>query len=421
MRDRGRPHPHLDLRQARPAGDRARNPPTGRPARPSRSHPPRGPATTGSATSSRRSTRRGNATRYTYDQLGRMVTQDEPATTNDDPRGQSLHLHPHRRGTVGDRPDGWSGRVDLRRPRPAGHHHRGGAQPGSRTTYTTTMVYDDAGQLVRSRRRPRVPSPANVLRLARPADPRDRPDRGVGAVRLRPEPAARSGRPTTSAGPPRPSTTCSADAVASEQAAGRTGHSSSPSVTTTTRPATWCRRPTRLGPPPPTPTTRRTNSCGRWSRSPPPPRSPRRSGTTRPGNRTRHTDGRGNTSCTPTTRLGLPESVIEPATTTHPNAADRTWTVGYDAGAYPAKITAPGGVTRAAHLRRGRAAGAGDRRGRVGRHQHPHAGLRPARPAHLGRARRAGRTPTPTTTAATCGPPRGPGGSADYVYDGDGN
>ncbi|MEJ3742645.1 RHS repeat-associated core domain-containing protein [Actinomycetes bacterium KLBMP 9797] len=65
------------------------------------------------------------------------------------------------------------------------------------------------------------------------------------------------------------------------------------------------------------------------------------------GNRTRYTDGRGNVTRYSYNTLGLPESVVEPSTAAHPAAADRTWTVGYDADAQPVRLTAPGNVVRA--------------------------------------------------------------------------
>ncbi|MBG0825910.1 DNRLRE domain-containing protein [Planomonospora sp. ID91781] len=64
------------------------------------------------------------------------------------------------------------------------------------------------------------------------------------------------------------------------------------------------------------------------------------------GNRTRFTDGRGNATVYTTNTLSLPESVIEPATAAHPAAADRTWTITYNAAGDPVKETAPGGVVR---------------------------------------------------------------------------
>ncbi|SDI48314.1 intein N-terminal splicing region/RHS repeat-associated core domain-containing protein [Actinokineospora alba] len=64
------------------------------------------------------------------------------------------------------------------------------------------------------------------------------------------------------------------------------------------------------------------------------------------GRRTRVTDGRGNNTLYTFNSLGLPESVIEPATAAHPNTADRTWTAAYDAAGRSVKLTAPGGISR---------------------------------------------------------------------------
>jgi RHS repeat-associated protein len=64
------------------------------------------------------------------------------------------------------------------------------------------------------------------------------------------------------------------------------------------------------------------------------------------GNRTRYTDGRGNATVYTYNTLGLPESVIEPSTPAHPGLADRTWTVSYDAAGQPVRVASPGGVTR---------------------------------------------------------------------------
>jgi RHS repeat-associated protein len=62
------------------------------------------------------------------------------------------------------------------------------------------------------------------------------------------------------------------------------------------------------------------------------------------GNRTRYTDGRGNSTITTYNSLGLPESTIDPSTAAHPNAADRTWTTGYDENGNAVQLSAPGGV-----------------------------------------------------------------------------
>lgn len=64
------------------------------------------------------------------------------------------------------------------------------------------------------------------------------------------------------------------------------------------------------------------------------------------GNRTRYTDGRGNSTTYTLNSLGLPEKVIEPSTATHPVEADRTWTASYDAAGNPINLLSPGGVQR---------------------------------------------------------------------------
>ena len=64
------------------------------------------------------------------------------------------------------------------------------------------------------------------------------------------------------------------------------------------------------------------------------------------GHQTRYTDGRQAVTITTYNSLGLPESQIEPATATQPAAADRTFTTGYDANGNPNRQSEPGGVLR---------------------------------------------------------------------------
>ncbi|HEX8347167.1 MAG TPA: RHS repeat-associated core domain-containing protein [Actinoplanes sp.] len=64
------------------------------------------------------------------------------------------------------------------------------------------------------------------------------------------------------------------------------------------------------------------------------------------GNRTRYTDGRKNSTYFGVNSLGRPETVIEPPTTAHPGLADRTWVVDYDLNGNARQLLAPGGVTR---------------------------------------------------------------------------
>ncbi|HTJ34948.1 MAG TPA: LamG-like jellyroll fold domain-containing protein [Dactylosporangium sp.] len=63
------------------------------------------------------------------------------------------------------------------------------------------------------------------------------------------------------------------------------------------------------------------------------------------GNRTRFTDGRGNQFLTTYNAWNLPESTIEPATSWYPNAADRTYTITYDANGQPTRLALPGGAS----------------------------------------------------------------------------
>ncbi|MFI0539753.1 RHS repeat-associated core domain-containing protein [Streptomyces sp. WSLK1-3] len=64
------------------------------------------------------------------------------------------------------------------------------------------------------------------------------------------------------------------------------------------------------------------------------------------GNQTRLTDGRGNKTLYTFNSWGLPESTIEPSTTAHPSAADRTWTTVYDKAGQAVTELLPGGVKR---------------------------------------------------------------------------
>jgi RHS repeat-associated protein len=66
----------------------------------------------------------------------------------------------------------------------------------------------------------------------------------------------------------------------------------------------------------------------------------------RDGNKTRMVDGNLNATAYTYNSWGMPESVIEPATTAHPNATDRTWTNVYNANGLLAEERLPGGVTR---------------------------------------------------------------------------
>ncbi|MFJ7067901.1 hypothetical protein [Streptomyces sp. NPDC101115] len=64
------------------------------------------------------------------------------------------------------------------------------------------------------------------------------------------------------------------------------------------------------------------------------------------GNRTRLTDGRGNTTTYTFNSWNLPESTIEPVTPQHPALGDRSWTTTYDAAGQALNALLPGNVTR---------------------------------------------------------------------------
>jgi RHS repeat-associated protein len=66
----------------------------------------------------------------------------------------------------------------------------------------------------------------------------------------------------------------------------------------------------------------------------------------RNGNKTRMVDGNTNATTYTFNTWNLPESTIEPSTTAHPNAVDRTWTTSYNNLALSTQDTLPGGVTR---------------------------------------------------------------------------
>ncbi|WP_239118632.1 ricin-type beta-trefoil lectin domain protein [Paractinoplanes ferrugineus] len=62
------------------------------------------------------------------------------------------------------------------------------------------------------------------------------------------------------------------------------------------------------------------------------------------GHQTRFTDGRQNNFITTYNEWGLPATQVEPATTSTPNAADRTFTMTYDKAGRMTRLDSPGGV-----------------------------------------------------------------------------
>ncbi len=120
------------------------------------------------------------------------------------------------------------------------------------------------------------------------------------------------------------------------------------------------------------------------------------------GNRTRYTDGRSNSTTYTVNTLGLPEKVIEPSTTAHPAAADRTWTASYDAAGNAVSLLSPGGVQRTRTFDAAGRLHQGGRHRRRGLDRDPRPDLRPGGPCWRRRAHSTASTPTATTTAACC-------------------
>ncbi|MEJ3746357.1 RHS repeat-associated core domain-containing protein [Actinomycetes bacterium KLBMP 9797] len=285
---------------------------------------------------------RGNATRYTYDRLGRVVTKDQPAATNDD---RAVWRYTYTRtGELLSVTDPTGARAestydDLDRPVTTTQIER---RPTA-GTFTTTYSYDDAGNIT-SRRSPsgatstmaydaageliRVTDPTGVVqqygydfagRKVRTSDGLGRTERidydGFGRVAAEFDlsPAGATLRSV------------------------RYGYDAAGNLASTTD----ARGVTA---------TYEHDALDRLVRQVEPVSAAKSIITTfgydAVGKRTRYTDGRGNATVYTYNSLGLTESVVVPSTVAHPAAADRTWTVSYDATGHPVRLAAPGGVLR---------------------------------------------------------------------------
>ncbi|MFI7672301.1 RHS repeat-associated core domain-containing protein [Actinophytocola sp. NPDC049390] len=359
---------------------------------------------------------RGNSLRYGYDQLGRLVTLDEPATTNDT-RAVTRYTYT-RTGLPLSTTDPLGARTettydDLDRPVTTTEVERLPLP----NNFTTTVVYDDAGNVVRGDtpsgaitrstydtlgQLTRVTDPNGVSvqygydqagRVVRQADHvgrttqtvYDGAGRAVTTNELAPDGAVKQTR--------RAAYDPDGNLVSATDGLGVTttySYDADDQLVSQTEPVTA--------------TSSITTSFGYDAA----------------GRRTRLTNGLGNSFLYSYNTLGLPETMTEPATAAHPDLADRTWTVAYDVGGNPVSYRAPGGVTRTATF---------DAAGRLT--TETGAGAEAATGSRtLGydlvdqvvSVNAPGGTNTYTyDDRGNLLTARGPGGSADYSYDADGN
>jgi RHS repeat-associated protein len=285
---------------------------------------------------------RGNATRYSYDRLNRMVKRDEPATDNDD---RALWRYAYTRtGEVLSVTDPTGARVestydDLDRQATLTQVER---EPQA-DNFTTRYAYDDAGN-VTSTTSPTGASSLNtynkVGELTESKDPSGpitkfgydftgrqvRVSDGLGRTSRTEYDAF--GRLGTQSDVRTDNTTIRSQHRDYDESGNLTAFTD-PLGHTTTYSYDAANHLTRQAEPV-TDTEKITTSFGYDAA----------------GNRTRYTDGRGNSTISTVNTVGLFESVIEPTTPAHPALSDRTWTATYDADANPVRLAAPGGVTR---------------------------------------------------------------------------
>lgn len=359
---------------------------------------------------------RGNSVRYDYDQLGRLVTLDEPVTTNDT-RAVTRYTYT-RTGQPLSTTDPTGSRVEatydeLDRPVTNTQVERLPLP----NNLTTTAVYDDTGNVVRttspsgSMTRTRydtlgqptsVTDPSGVSaqvgydhlgRVVRQADHIGRTTQTVYDT---------AGRPVTGNDLAPDGTTVRTRRSAYDEAGNVVSATDALGVTTTYTYDAGDQLVRQVEPV--SATSSITTSFGYDAA----------------GRRTRLTNGRGANFLYSYNTLGLPETMTEPATAAHPNLADRTWTAGYDAGGNPVSYAAPGGVTRTATF---------DAAGRLTKETGARAET-PTTTRELGYdlADRIVSASAPGGTNAYTYDDRGdlltargPGGSADYTFDADGN
>ncbi len=354
---------------------------------------------------------KGSATRYTYDRLGRVVTREEPGRTNED-RARWAYTYT-RTGQVLSVTDPHGGQVrstydDLDRQVTATRVER---HPVA-ANFTTTFTYDDAGNATH------VKSPSGTVS----ANVHD----AVGELLKTTDPAGvvtefgydgfgRKVRTTDGKG-----RTARVDHdlfgqvvkesdLAPNGAAIRSqtyGYDEAGNLVSATNP---------LG----RTTTYAYNAAEQLVRQVEPVSDTSTITTSfgydAAGNRTRYTDGRGYSTYFTVNTLGLPESVVEPSTSAHPAAADRTWTVAYNGASEAVRLTAPGGVVRSREY---------DAAGRMTRETGSGASSATAERAveHdlLGRAVKVGDNTYRYNDQGMLLAAEGPSGNASFVYGSDG-
>jgi RHS repeat-associated protein len=356
----------------------------------------------------------GNAVRYAYDQLGNLVSRDLPASTNND---RALWRYAYTRtGEVLSVTDPVGGRTeatydDLDRQVTATRLER---RPTA-TTLTTRYGYDDAGNIT-STASPTGATTVNVYdavgELTRTTDPN-----GVATL-LGYDYAGRQVRTSDSLGRTAQVSYDLLGRVSSEVdrksdgtvlGTHRYGYDPAGNLISSTDSAGVT-------------TTYQYDAADRLVSQVEPVSASSAITTTfgydAAGNRTRYTDGRGNATTYTFNSLGLAESIVEPPTAASPTAADRTWTVGYNAAGSPVRLTAPGGITRQETY---------DAGGRLTKETGSGAGT-PVRTLGydlLGQVTAVNVTGGTNTYAyndrGQALSARGPSGTADFGYDADGN
>ncbi|MEU8847205.1 LamG-like jellyroll fold domain-containing protein [Streptomyces sp. NPDC048564] len=304
----------------------------------------------------------GRVTRYGYDQFGRLTTKTDPvadaaaalaATENSDP-------------DLLNAASAEGGGVTRYTWTPTGRQLSATDPTGARTEAT----YDELGRRLTATTVERYPSPQNLTSRYTWDDAGNQtasttPGGIITTATFNPAGEALTltdpvgttrfahdglGRRTETTDATNRRTTTKYDALGNVTATTEYGTGTTALRTTTAEFDVEGNRTAEISPQTKAPTTYTYDALGRMTRQVEPV-SATESITTvfghdAAGNRTRLTDGRGNKTVYTFNSWGLPESTIEPSTTAHPNAADRTWTTSYDKAGQAVTELLPGGVKR---------------------------------------------------------------------------